>query len=1727
MRFLKFLNIYYYVDLLRNFIVDIKKNNFDVELDLNTKHGGNLAENEPAYGYAWQFNSANYSINISKAWDYYSGENVFLGILDEGFDYNDADLNRKFRTDLDYDYAEGDDDTLKGVNGHGTNVMKFAAGDINESGSAGPAYNSELVGYAVVFGSGSGGLTQAFQTSSSDDVTDIVNHSWKFTSPFAANFASSTYFRTTFGDFIDDAVDNGRDGLGKLLVFAAGNDRTSNHYASNDNLRANLKTVTVGAYNDQGVHTYFSEAGTSLLVSAPGRSLPYEYDGTTYLGSGTSYAAPIVSGAIALMLEANPNLGWRDVQEILALSSKKLDLANASSDHSWVQNGAINWNGGGNLFSLDYGFGALDVSAAVHLAETWNHASKTTANMESFSASATITNATPNDGDGSYTSYYLDFDGQNLSIDKVNLNVNFSGSDTTNARIELVSPDGTISLILEEGHASGRTTLNFDFISNAHWGENLNGTWEVRIFDTNADGETFTVNSIDMTAYGDTDGDTSTFYFTDQLSDFSSEGARLVITDTGLVSHEMNAAAVSTALNIDVSDLTNATIIIDGVNLTLDASLQDQSHTINSWILGQADDLMKDHDGDSIINGGWGNDTIYGNGGNDELIGGRGDDHLYGGDGNDVYYIDSLNDMVYEFENGGTDTVYLVNDGWEIADVESLYNFFEFIENVYLNGVLINISEPTPIEGDEFDNVLNGTADADIINGLAGNDTLNGLAGNDTLNGGDGNDILDGGEDADTMNGGAGDDTYYVDSLEDVITENPNEGNDTIIWNENTKTDVDLRIEFLNVENFDASNSTSIELIEGNASDNILTGNANDNVIDGFEGADTMTGGLGDDTYYVDNINDVVVENENEGDDTVEISGTGFINIDLNTDFANIENITAVDSETIVNITGNDANNTLIGNANDNTIIGGIGNDTLDGWDGTDTLIGGVGDDTYYINDITDIIVENADEGNDTVYIDNESLTYGDIRSLYNYFEHIENVYLNDELVNIIPPSVLNGTEGDDIINGTIVDDEINGFGGNDILNGLDDSDILNGGDGDDELNGGAGNDTLNGGEGNDTLDGGTGADAMTGGNGNDIYHLDNAEDTYLELAGGGNDTLVIYDGYTSNIIYQLGDDNIENANIENASGIFGLWGNDDDNVLTGNYRNNSFLGRGGEDTFKGGLGDDLYFIDSMGDIVVEQLNEGIDTVKISGGNVTSYTLSNNVERLDATGARNLGTINGNDLDNLIIGSVDDNVIRGGAGNDTMKGGRGDDTYYVDSLQDVIKEHSNSGNDTVYLENDSWTVSDVKTLFNNYQNIETIYLNGVNITDQIFAVSDDIDGTDGDDWINGNNNANIIRGFGGNDYINGNAGNDTIFGGTGNDFLRAKQGHNTIHGEDGNDIILTGGGRDTIYGGAGIDRIKAGKGNDTIDGGADRDYIWAGAGDDTVNGGTGDDMISGGDGNDTIFGEDGRDFIWGGNGDDEISGGLGNDYINGGAGNDLIYGGDGRNFLRGGAGNDQIWGGSGTDFLIGGAGSDQMWGGDGNDYYWIDDVAEIVVENENEGNRDIVFYNANINEVFTLADNVEILKILGGSTTHYFEGNDDKNFIFGSNGGERIHGGGGNDNINGGGGDDIIWGGSGRDFMRGGAGNDVFRFDTADVGGRDFIRDFSRGEDKIDLSDYFLSMGYSGTDIIADGYVYFQDSGSHTKMFFDADGDGTGGTELAYIFNQNGSDFDQNDFQIS
>ena len=219
--------------------------------------------------------------------------------------------------------------------------------------------------------------------------------------------------------------------------------------------------------------------------------------------------------------------------------------------------------------------------------------------------------------------------------------------------------------------------------------------------------------------------------------------------------------------------------------------------------------------------------------------------------------------------------------------------------------------------------------------------TVSGVDNNDTLGGTAGDDILDGGAGDDDMTGGSGDDTYFVDSLNDTVTELADEGSDTV---QTDAFSLDLA-GFANVENMKLTGSDALDLT-GDDNANVLTGNAGVNTLTGGGGADTLDGGLGADSLKGGAGNDTYVL-ANGRDTIIDVSGIDTITSTITRSlagYAAIEKLTLLGTSA-VNGTGNGLANTITGNGAANTLSGLAGIDTLSGGAGKDLLIGGAGRD--------------------------------------------------------------------------------------------------------------------------------------------------------------------------------------------------------------------------------------------------------------------------------------------------------------------------------------------------------------------------------------------------------------------------------------------------------------------------------------------------------------------------------------------------------------------------------------------------------------------------------------------------------------------------------------------------------------------------------------------------------------------------------------------------------------
>jgi Ca2+-binding RTX toxin-like protein len=585
--------------------------------------------------------------------------------------------------------------------------------------------------------------------------------------------------------------------------------------------------------------------------------------------------------------------------------------------------------------------------------------------------------------------------------------------------------------------------------------------------------------------------------------------------------------------------------------------------------------------------------SFRGNGGNDTISGGSGFDTLD--------YSAATSAITANLNTAYYGTVTSAN-GAEGTD--SIYHYD-------VEGVV----------GSKYNDVVRDGGYSSYLNNLfdggAGNDNLDGGTGNDTLIGGTGNDILTGGSGIDLV-----DYSKATGKISGSIAGN------MVVSATVVETDQLSGIESIIGTAYADSivGAFSNDSLDGGAGNDTLKGEAGNDTLRGGTGVDSLVGGAGDDTFYLDSLNDVIVELANGGKDTMIIdllSGSG------SKALGEVENVTLLGSAAVNisgggaanSITGNDGNNSLSGAGGSDTIVGGAGNDTISGGDAADTLNGGDGVDWLsYAGSATAV--------SGTL---NYSLATGTGTDSVSYFENILGTSFGDTITGDSYANVIDGAAGNDNLYGGGGDDILKGGTGNDLLDGdygvdtvsyaylttainadLSTGVVVNS-DGNDTLVeievlvGTADNDTLawksastssytdfklNGGAGNDILVGSNGDDTLIGGAGNDTLN-----------GGTGGYDIADYSSAAGAVTVRLNTSAIQNtvnAGTDTLINIDGIIGSAFADTLTGNtttYGYNYFTGGLGADTLDGGVdanGYDRYIYSS----VSESKTTAYDTIK-------------------------------------------------------------------------------------------------------------------------------------------------------------------------------------------------------------------------------------------------------------------------------------------------------------------------------------------------------------------------------------------------------------------------------------------------------------------------------------------------------------------------------------------------
>jgi trimeric autotransporter adhesin len=1225
------------------------------------------------------------------------------------------------------------------------------------------------------------------------------------------------------------------------------------------------------------------------------------------------------------------------------------------------------------------------------------------------------------------------------------------------------------------------------------------------------------------------------FYIVDSASD-------LVVEDAG-AGIDAVLASVSTILAANVDNLT----------LTGTAALNGTGNGLDNVVTGNAGaNSLAGGDGNDSLNGAAGNDSLAGGAGDDLLDGGAGLDRLAGGAGNDSYVVDSAGDLVVEDAGAGIDLV--------LASLS--YSLGANVENLTLTGTAALNGT-----GNALGNLITGNAGANSLAGGDGNDSLNGAAGNDNLAGGAGDDLLDGGAGADRLTGGLGNDLYVVDQAGDLVVEDAAAGIDGV--QSSISYALGANVENLTLTGADALNGT------GNALDNVLAGNdganslsggagqdsliggAGDDSLDGGAGADTLAGGAGSDRYSIDNAGDIIIEDAGAGIDLVQSA----LSYSLG---AHIENLTLTGTAALDG-TGNGLDNVLTGNGGDNALSGGDGQDNLSGGAGNDTLDGGEGADTLDGGENADSLIgglgsDILDGGTGADTLDGGA---GD--------DVIRGGSGDDSLIGGAGSDTLDGGSGRDTLVGGEGDDWLTNIDAGDTLFfGVAAAQVtvervgsnlvfnIGGGGG-----GGGGRITIgdyqsigqvqfSGGEhwtvnleaGGDTyvFNRGDGLDLITD------YGVpappDSPDADTLQFGPGIAASAVALSRVGSDLVFTLGagdqvtvrdwfaSDYYQIERIQFTDGT--LWtldtlrnmvfpiigtpnadnliGGDGADTISGEAGNDSLDGAAGADRLLGGAGNDVYTVDHVGDVVIEDAGAGIDLVQSS----LSSALGANVENLTLTGTADINGA-GNGLDNMITGNAGANALSGGAGQDSLAGGAGNDSLDGGAGADTLS--GGDGQDTLFggAGNDS--------LDGRSEQDSAVYGGAVaDYTIAYDAASDSFTLTDrraassnGTDTVRGVENFVFADGAKtaqqlGRPIPQGQIGQyifskiDANVSWTQARALAQDFGGDLVSINTRQEDDLLKGVLSNIYYILRNNYVGPWIGLYQREGAAEPagDWVW-------TDGSTADDYSNWlpsqpdnafYEGLSENFGHYGLDNQLGWN---DLIGTWSVDsfiteinastrLLSGQNGSDYILGGAIANELDGLGGDDTLDGGGGADVLNGGAGQDTAkYNGRQSDYTITWNAASqsftVIDTIANRDGADTVTQVEN----FVFFDGVFLV---GGA------GNDS---LLGYSGDDRLAGGAGNDNLDGGAGDDVLDGGDGDDVISDGSGANTLKggLGSDTITGRGTMEG-GKGDDSISSSDYYSVDTYifnlgDGKDTISDsGYPGLWDGAYNDTLTFGA-----------------------------
>ncbi|XP_034023785.1 proprotein convertase subtilisin/kexin type 7 [Thalassophryne amazonica] len=451
-----------------------------------------LAFNDPRYPKQWHLHNdlnKGMDINVTGVWERnITGQGVTVVVIDDGVEHTHQDIQPNYNPDGSYDLNSNDPDPMphpdtQGENHHGTRCAgEIAAVPNNSFCAVGVAFGSKVAGIRVL----DGPLTDSMEAIAFNkhyQINDIYSCSWgpdddghTVDGPHPLGKAA-----------LQHGVIAGRQGFGSIFVVASGNGGQYNDNCNYDGYANSIYTVTIGAVDEKGRMPFYAEECASMLAvtfSSGGKALRsivtsdwsmQHGTGCTDGHTGTSAAAPLAAGMIALMLQVRPCLTWRDVQHIITFTATKYD-----NSADWRLNGA------GFHHSHQHGFGLLNAWRLVNAAKVWESVPFLVSYQTAKVKEETPILIYPKELTRTWTVTAADLNQSGMqTLEHVAVTMTITHPCRGNIEIVLVCPSGMTSLI------GARRALDRDvggykdwtFSTVRCWGEKAEGQYRLKITD--------------------------------------------------------------------------------------------------------------------------------------------------------------------------------------------------------------------------------------------------------------------------------------------------------------------------------------------------------------------------------------------------------------------------------------------------------------------------------------------------------------------------------------------------------------------------------------------------------------------------------------------------------------------------------------------------------------------------------------------------------------------------------------------------------------------------------------------------------------------------------------------------------------------------------------------------------------------------------------------------------------------------------------------------------------------------------------------------------------------------------------------------------------------------------------------------------------------------------------------------------------------------------------------